>query len=135
MKERIAAALGPIVGVALFALAAWILERELREFHYDDVMAHFAAIPRSHLLLALALTGASYLCLTGYDVLALREARVRLPYARVGLASFVAYVFSHNLGLSFLGGSAVRYRMYTSWGVTPADLARAPSRSRCRAST
>ena len=124
MKERLAAALGPLVGVTLFALAAWILEHELRKFHYNDVMGHLSAIPRSGLLLALALTGASYLCLTGYDFLALREARVRLPYPRVGLASFVAYVFSHNLGLSFLGGTAVRYRMYTSWGVTPADLAR-----------
>ncbi|HEX5065113.1 MAG TPA: bifunctional lysylphosphatidylglycerol flippase/synthetase MprF [Myxococcota bacterium] len=124
MKERLAAALGPLVGVTLFALAAWILEHQLRAFHYNDVMGHLSAIPRSGLLLALALTGASYLCLTGYDFLALREARVRLPYPRVGLASFVAYVFSHNLGLSFLGGTAVRYRMYTSWGVTPADLAR-----------
>jgi phosphatidylglycerol lysyltransferase len=124
MRERLAAALGPLVGVALFALAAWLLERELREFHYGDVMAHLAAIPRASLLLALALTAASYLCLTGYDTLALREAGVRLPYSRVGLASFVAYVFSHNLGLSFLGGSAVRYRMYTSWGVGPSDLAR-----------
>ena len=124
MRERLAAALGPIAGVALFALAVWLLERELREFHYADVMAHLAEIPASRLLLAIALTAASYLCLTGYDVLALREARVRLPYRRVGLASFVAYVFSHNLGLSFLSGSAVRYRMYTSWGVSPGDLAR-----------
>jgi len=37
MRERLVAALGPIVGFALFALAAWILERELREFHYDHV--------------------------------------------------------------------------------------------------
>jgi uncharacterized membrane protein YbhN (UPF0104 family) len=34
-------------------------------------------------------------------------------------------VFSHNVGLSFLGGSAVRYRMYSSWGVPPGDLGRA----------
>jgi phosphatidylglycerol lysyltransferase len=124
MKERIAAALGPLLGVALFGLAALILQRELHEFHYGDVVDHLAAIPMSHLLLGLGLACASYLCLTGYDFLALRTVGVRLPYSRVGLTSFVAYVFSHNVGLSFLGGSAVRYRMYTTWGVAAADLAR-----------
>ena len=124
MRERIAAAVGPLIGVVLFGAAAWILEHELRSFHYGDVMAHLAAIPRSGLLIGLALSGASYLCLTGYDVLALRSTGVRMPYSRIGLASFVAYVFSHNLGLSFLGGSAVRYRMYTTWGVSAPDLGR-----------
>jgi phosphatidylglycerol lysyltransferase len=127
MKERVAALLGPLVGIALFALAVAILQRELREFHFGDVMAHASAIPASRILLALALTAASYLCLTGYDVLALRYAGVQLPYPRVALVSFVAYVFSHNIGLSFFGGSAVRYRMYTAWGVPGAALARAIS--------
>ena len=124
MKERIAAALGPVVGLTLFGLAAWILDRELREFHAGDVIAHLTAIPWSHLLLALAFCLGSYGCLTGYDTLGLRFTGVRLPYSRIGLASFVAYVFSHNLGFSFLGGTAVRYRMYTTWGVSAADLAR-----------
>ena len=33
-------------------------------------------------------------------------------------------MFSHNVGLSFFGGSAVRYRMFTSWSVSPGQLAR-----------
>ena len=48
-----------------------------------------------------------------------------LALARIALASFIAFAFSHNVGLAFLGGSAVRYRMYSSWGIAPADLARA----------
>src|SRR4029450_7566795 len=44
---------------------------------------------------------------------------------RIALASFLAYVLSHNVGLSFLSGSAVRYRLFSSWGVTPPELARA----------
>jgi hypothetical protein len=70
----------------------------------------------------LLLTGAGYLALTGYDLLAFRWIGRRLALRRIALASFIAYVFSHNVGLSFLGGSAVRYRMYSSWGVPPADL-------------
>jgi phosphatidylglycerol lysyltransferase len=124
LKQRLLTALGPILGVALFALAIGILHRELAEYHYHDVLAHLRAIPREGTLLALVLTLAGYMALTGYDTLALRWIRSPVRYRRIALASFIAYVFSHNVGLSFFGGSAVRYRMFTSWGVTPPDLAR-----------
>jgi phosphatidylglycerol lysyltransferase len=125
VKERLLAALGPLLGLALFALAIGVLHHELSEYRMGDVLGHLAAIPRTDLALAVALTLASYLALTGYDALALRWVGSPLSYPRVALASFVAYVFSHNVGLSFFGGSAVRYRMFTSWGVAAADVARA----------
>src|SRR5262245_34041592 len=124
MKERFLAAIGPVLGIGLFGLAIAILHHELAAYHYRDVMAHLAAIPRSGVVLAFALTAAGYVSLTGYDTLAFRWIGHPLRYSRIALASFVAYVFSHNIGLSFFGGSAVRYRMFTSWGITPAELAR-----------
>jgi phosphatidylglycerol lysyltransferase len=125
VKERLAAAAGPLLGLALFVLAAAILHHELSEYHYGDVVSHLSAIPGERALLALALTALNYLSLTGYDALSMRWIGSRLAYPRHALASFIAYVFSHNVGLSFFGGSAVRYRMFTSWGVAPGDLARA----------
>jgi len=125
MKERLLAAIAPILGLALFAGAIAILHRELAAYHLTDVVGHLQAIPVRQLALALLLTGAGYLALTGYDLLAFRWIGRALALRRIALASFVAYVFSHNVGLSFLGGSAVRYRMYSSWGVPPADLGRA----------
>jgi phosphatidylglycerol lysyltransferase len=125
MKERLLAAVAPIVGLALFAGAIAILHRELAAYHMADVIGHLAAIPGRQLAIALLFTGAGYVALTGYDLLAFRWIGRALALRRIALASFVAYVFSHNVGLSFLGGSAVRYRMYSSWGVPPADLGRA----------
>lgn len=125
MKERLLTALPAILGVVLFAVAALMLHHELAQHPLHDVVAQIARIPRADVLLAVSLTVLGYLSLTGYDALALRWAGARLSYPRVALASFVAYVFSHNIGLSFFGGSAVRYRMYTSWGVGAATLARA----------
>ncbi len=43
---------------------------------------------------------------------------------RIALASFLGFVFSHNIGLSFLGGNAVRYRILSSFGVAPGEIAR-----------
>ena len=125
MKERLLAAIAPIVGLALFAGAIAILHRELAAYHLTDVVGHLQAIPARQLAIALLITGAGYLTLTGYDLLAFRWIGRALALRRIALASFIAYVFSHNVGLSFLGGSAVRYRMYSSWGVPPTDLGRA----------
>jgi phosphatidylglycerol lysyltransferase len=124
MMERLLSAAAPLLGLALFALAAGVLHRELAGVHYRDVLQHLHAIPTRSIGLSVALTVLGYLSLTGYDALAFRWIRRPLGYSRIALASFIAYVFSHNVGLSFFGGSAVRYRMFTSWGVAPAELAR-----------
>jgi len=89
------------------------------------VVGHLKAIPAGRVGIALSLTVLSYLALTGYDMLAFRWIGRQLALRRIALASFVAYVFSHNVGLSFFGGTAVRYRMFSSWGVTPSELGRA----------
>ena len=127
MKERLLAAAGPLLGLALFGLALAILRHELDTYHYHDVLQHLRSIPRGSVALSFGLTAAGYLSLTGYDALAFRWINHPLGYPRIALASFVAYVFSHNVGLSFFGGSAVRYRMLTSWGVVPNELARVVS--------
>jgi uncharacterized membrane protein YbhN (UPF0104 family) len=57
---------------------------------------------------------AQLLILTGYDALALRYLGRPLSYRRTALASFLAYAFAHNLGLSVLGSAAPRYRRYAS---------------------
>jgi phosphatidylglycerol lysyltransferase len=125
MKERWFAAMAPIVGLSLFAATIAILHRELAAYHLADVIGHLQAIPARQLVAALLLTFVSYLALTGYDLLAFRWIGRALALRRIALVSFIAYVFSHNVGLSALGGSAVRYRMYSSWGVPPAELGRA----------
>jgi len=103
MKQRLLAALGPLLGLGLFALAIGILHHELAAYHYRDVLGHLRAIPAARLILSLALTAWGYFTLTGYDALALHWIRRPIRYRRIALASFVAYVFSHNVGLSFFG--------------------------------
>jgi phosphatidylglycerol lysyltransferase len=124
LKERLLSGIGPILGILLFCAAIAVLRHELHAYHYRDVIAHLHALPPHRILLALALTVLSYLALTGYDTLAVRFIRNPLPYRKIALASFISYVFSHNVGLSFLGGSAVRYRLLSGWKLTPGEIAR-----------
>lgn len=114
----------PLVPVALLVLAAWALHRELIHFSYRDVRRAWDALPAWRIALAFGITAASYLLLTLYDVLALRYVRRRLPYPRVALTSFLAYAFGHNVGLSALSGGAIRLRLYSSSGLSAAEVTR-----------
>lgn len=123
-KQRLFAVAGPLISVVLFAIAASVLHDALAGYRHGDLVATLRAIPTRALLQAALFTAGSYLSLTGYDALALHWSGARLDYGRIALASFIAYVFSHNVGLSFLGGSAVRLRMFTSWGIEARRVAR-----------
>ena len=123
-RERLTAFALPMLGACVFGLAVLVLRRELAEYHLEDIAAHFGSIPAWSIAASALFTVASYALLTGYDALAFRWIANPLGYARIALASFLGFVFSHNVGLSVLGGSAIRYRMLSTWGVSPADIAR-----------
>lgn len=114
--------LGMTLAPVLFAVALFSIQRELAQYRWHDFLAAVEALPATRVVLAVALTIASYLLLTLYDLLGLRYAGRTLPYGRVALTSFTAYVFSYNIGFNVLGGAAVRYRLYSNWGVSPLEI-------------
>ncbi len=112
----------PFFGLLLFAIALMVLHHELRIYHLHDILRHLKAIPAFRLLLALVLTSASYVIMTAYDALALKYIQHPLSYGRIALASFIGYAFSNNIGLSMIAGGSVRYRLYSSWGLSVLDI-------------
>lgn len=116
--------LAPVLVLALAGAALWVMQRELQAYNFHAIIQSLGDISRGRLILALMLTMASYVLLTGYDVLALRYIRRPLPYGKIALASFLGYVFSYNVGLSILGGSAIRYRLYSAWGLSAIEIAK-----------
>ncbi|ABS26926.1 protein of unknown function DUF470 [Anaeromyxobacter sp. Fw109-5] len=117
--RRIAAALVPPV---LLGVAAWSLHAELRAFHLRDVERGLSALPAAAVAAAVAVTLADYLLLGAYDLLALRFAGRRLPYGRVAFTSFIAYAFGNNVGFALLSSSSVRFRLYSQWGLSAAEI-------------
>ncbi len=113
----------PILPIALLVLAGVTLHRELHGFRWHDVWLSLEALRVPRLAVALLLVALNYLCLTLYDVLALRHLGKALPYPRVGFASFIGYALGHNIGLAFLSGGSVRLRLYGAWGLTGVDVA------------
>jgi phosphatidylglycerol lysyltransferase len=114
--------LGPSLSVILFTTAVWLLYGELKTYHLRDILNAFKSIPSGHLGAAVWLTMLSYTVMTGYDALALRYIRHPLAYPKVGLASFIGYAFSNNIGLSMIAGASVRYRLFSAWGLSALQI-------------
>ena len=122
MKSVLRKILGPSLSLLLFAAAAWLLHNELRTYHLRDILQALSAIPGAHLWLAVGLTILSYSVMTGYDILAMRYIKYPLSYLKIGLASFIGYAFSNNIGMSMIAGASVRYRLYSAWGLSTLQI-------------
>lgn len=118
-RTRLAQLIPPL----LFAAALWIIWRELHHIHFHDVREAMNRLPPSRIAGALALTALNYVILIGYDWLAIRAVGRRLPWPKVALASFAGFAVSYNVN-AVLGGTAIRYRYYSQWGLTALELFR-----------
>jgi glycosyltransferase 2 family protein len=116
-------ALGGLASLAVFALAGFALASAISSVKFSDVRAAIAAMSAEQIFAALLLTALSYVALTGYDALALRQLRLRVRYRVAALASFASYAFSFNLGFPVVTAAAVRYWIYARVGVTAVQVA------------
>lgn len=112
----------PVVGLAAVGFSAWLLYHELRGLSLDEVTASFVRIPLHRWLLAAAAAVLAYTALAGYDRVALLHLRKKVPWLFIALCSFTTYALSHNIGASVVSGAVVRYRAYTSQGLTAAEI-------------
>ncbi len=122
MKSRLLRHVGPILGMALFSGALWVLYHQLKAYHLHDVIRALENLPAERLLAASALTLLSYFIMTGYDTLALRYVCHPLAYRKTALASFISYAFSNSMGFGMIAGGSVRYRLYSNWGLTALEI-------------
>ncbi len=122
MRRSLIRNIGYAISLCLFAAAMVILHRELRHYRYTDIAAELKQVRPAFLALSIFLTVLDYLVLTLYDALALHHIQRRLKWRKMALASFIGYVFSHNM--TIVGGSTARYRIYSALGVSASEVAR-----------
>jgi phosphatidylglycerol lysyltransferase len=114
---------GPLAALLVFTLVVAVLHHEFAQLHIKRVVAHLHAIPRRQILAAMGFTALSYWLLTTYEVLALRYVRRLIPYSRILFTSFIAYSFGHTLGFAVFTGSAIRFRLYVTAGISAIEVA------------
>jgi uncharacterized membrane protein YbhN (UPF0104 family) len=116
--------LGAALSVVLFAGAVFVMRSELRQHSLPEILAELRSFSPVRLILALAATVLSFLGLAGYDAVSLSALGRRLAFHRVAYAAFVGYAFANSLPFSVVTGAAVRYRLYSQWGLARAEAAR-----------
>ena len=112
-----------IVALAVLIAAGWVLREKLGGLKLDDILDRLAATSWTSIGITLACTAAAYLVLTIYDSTAFEYIKRPMRFTRIMYVSFVAYAFSHNIGVGAVSGGSVRYRFYSRWGVSTYDIA------------
>ncbi len=122
-RERIEA-LAPYLGLVLFTVALVVLFHEIRTIHPRDVVAELERLAAWKIAVALGLTALNYAVLTGYDAIGLRWLGRTVGYGRVAVAAITGYGLSASIGMPILSGGSVRFRLYTTWGLSAGDVSR-----------
>ena len=117
--------LGLLMSLTIIAIACYVLYHMLRKLNLDDLVTALKAKPAESIVLAFVFVAAGYFTLTFYDLFAMRTiGRREVPYRVAALAGFTSYSIGHNVGASALTGGAVRYRVYSAWGLNAVDVAK-----------
>jgi uncharacterized membrane protein YbhN (UPF0104 family) len=117
--------LGILLSFVIIAVACVVLYRKLHDIDGAKVLAAMATVEYRDVAIAALFVAAAYFTLTFYDLFALRTiGRPDVPYRVAALAGFTSYSVGHNVGASVFTGGAVRYRIYSAWGLDAVDVAK-----------
>jgi glycosyltransferase 2 family protein len=115
--------IGFALSLSIFIIAVFVLYHLLHDINPHELMRAIKATDRRTLLIAGCFVAAGYVTLTFYDLFALRTiGRTDVPYRVAALGSFTSYAVGHNIGASVFSGGAVRYRIYSSWGLSVIEV-------------
>jgi uncharacterized membrane protein YbhN (UPF0104 family) len=117
--------IGFVLSLVIITVAAVVLYRILRGIEVREVLEAIRGTETRDIVLAGLFVAAGYFTLTFYDLFALRTIGAdHVPYRIAALAGFTSYSVGHNVGASVFTGGAVRYRIYSSWGLSAIDVAK-----------
>jgi uncharacterized membrane protein YbhN (UPF0104 family) len=117
--------LGVAISVSVIAIACYVLYHMLRGIDVNEVIEAIKSTEPRSIALAALYVAAGYFTLTFYDLFALRAiGRNDIPYRINALGAFTSYSIGHNVGASVFTGGAVRYRIYSAWGLNAIDVAK-----------
>src|ERR1700677_4071458 len=117
--------LGVAVSVTVIGIACYVLYHMLRGIDTDEVIEAIKGTEPRSIALAALFVAAGYFTLTFYDLFAVRAiGRADIPYRVNALAAFTSYSIGHNVGAGVFTGGAVRYRIYSAWGLNAIDVAK-----------
>lgn len=114
---------GPVAGIGIFLIAAFVIGGELRQVSWHQVEAAATATPGLSLMLAVTLLLVSLAAASSFDGLALASLGKTANWRRTWQPSMLAFALANAgaPGLAMAGG--IRFRAYQADGVSGSDVA------------
>lgn len=115
----------PTVLVVALGAVLVVLRQQLEHVQVGAILAAARGIPLWQVVASVLLTFLAFAAVPSYDALALQYVGQRIPLYRSALGSIITYAISQSLGFQAVTGNAIRYRLWSSWGVSAPEIARA----------
>src|SRR5229473_7546720 len=117
--------LGIAASLVIIGFAITTLVRTLRDVDTGVILIALTEIPPHRIALAALCVIGAFCTLTFYDFFALRTiGKKQIPYRIAALSSFTSYTIGHNIGATVFTGGAIRFRIYSDYGLTAIAVAK-----------
>ena len=117
--------LGIAASLAIIAFAVTTLVRTLKGVDGSVILTALTEIPPGHIALAALCVIGAFCTLTFYDYFALRTiGKKHVPYRIAAMSAFTSYSIGHNIGATVFTGGAIRFRIYSDYGLSAIDVAK-----------
>src|ERR1700742_1457156 len=124
-QKHILHRVGVAVSIIVIGVACYVLYHMLRGIDTFEVMEAIKSTEPRQIALAALFVAFGYFTLTFYEWFAIRAiGHGEVPYCVNALAAFTSYSICHNVGASVFTGGAVRYRIYSAYGLNAIDVAK-----------
>lgn len=116
---------GIVASLLIVTIAVMHLFRTLKGVDTAVVLTALAEKSEGQIVMAALCVMCAFFTLTFYDLFALRTiGKMHVPYRIAALSSFTSYTVGHNIGATVFTGGAIRFRIYSDWGLTAIDVAK-----------
>jgi glycosyltransferase 2 family protein len=117
--------LGIAASVLIIAFAITTLVRTLKGVDAGVILVALTEKSPGQIALAALCVVGAFCTLTFYDFFALRTiGKMHVPYRIAALSSFTSYTIGHNIGATVFTGGAIRFRIYSDYGLNAIDVAK-----------
>jgi uncharacterized membrane protein YbhN (UPF0104 family) len=117
--------LGIAASLVIIGIAITTLIRTLKGVDIGVILVALAEKPLLQIGLAALCVVGAFCTLTFYDFFALRTiGKKHVPYRIAALSSFTSYSIGHNVGATVFTGGAIRFRIYSDYGLNAIDVAK-----------
>ncbi|BAI80207.1 conserved hypothetical protein [Deferribacter desulfuricans SSM1] len=119
MKKHILKAVNILIILVILYLTFTFLAKIFHSLSWEEVKSAVLLIDSKMITLVAILTALNYFIVTFYDLITVKQIKLKIPYKKVFLYSLTSFILNNNLGFGAIMGGALRFRYLTKIGMSP----------------